>query len=147
MWEREDMVVRVKLRVKAGESTLETIALANSGYETETPQLLVPIEFARELGYWPPKSMIETEFDTAGGPLKVWIVPGGCEVQVVAEDAESPTVEVDLVISPLADEVLLSDKLIGKLQISLEDVGEGLWRFRWESKEKLRRTLPPRYWK
>lgn len=141
------MVVRVRLKVKAGEEILETIALANSGYEAETPQILVPIEFARELGYWPPRSEIETEFETAGGPLKVWIVPGGCNVQVITEDAESPIVEADLVISPLADEVLLSDKLIGKLQISLEDVGEGLWRFRWEPKERLRKTLPPEYWK
>ncbi|MEM0481923.1 MAG: hypothetical protein QXM16_03420 [Nitrososphaerota archaeon] len=139
--------MRVKLRVKAGEKTLETIALANSGYEAETPQLLVPIGFARELGYWPPTPGAETEFETAGGPLKVWVVPGGCNVQATAEDAESPLVEADLVISPLADEILLSDKLIGKLQLSLEDVGEGLWRFRWEPKEKLRKTLPPKYWK
>jgi len=56
-------------------------------------------------------------------------VPGGCQVRVVAEDAESPVVKADLVISPIADEVLLNDKLIGELRLSLEDVGKGLWRF------------------
>jgi len=47
----------------------------------------------------------------------------------------------------MADEALLCDKMISELQIALEDVGKGLWRFRWEPKEKLRRSEPPRYWK
>ncbi len=49
-------------------------------------------------------------------------------------------------MSPLANEVLLSDKLIGELEIALEDVASGLWRFRWESLSKLRRSYPPKYW-
>jgi len=55
-------------------------------------------------------------------------VPGGCRVQVVTEDVESLVVEADLVISPIADEVLLNDKLIGELRLSLEDIGKGLLR-------------------
>ncbi|RLG85491.1 MAG: hypothetical protein DRO15_07435 [Thermoprotei archaeon] len=62
-------------------------------------------------------------------------------------DVKIPEVEADIVISPLADEVLLSDKMISELQIALEDVGRGLWRFRWEPKDKLRRSEPPKYWK
>jgi len=64
------------------------------------------------------------------------------QVQVVAEDAESPIVEADLVISPIADEVLLNDKLIRELRLLLEDVRKGLWGFIWESKEKHRKGLP-----
>lgn len=130
------------------EIVIETSALANSGYEAETPQLLVPVKLAELLKLWPPKEGIEeSEFETAGGPLRVWIAPGACRVSVVTPDAKSPEVEADIVISPLADTVLLSDKMISELQIALEDVGKGLWRFRWEPKEKLRRSEPPKYWK
>ncbi|RLE57232.1 MAG: hypothetical protein DRJ40_02655 [Thermoprotei archaeon] len=85
-------------------------------------------------------------YETAGAPLRVWIAPRACRVRVIAEDTESPDVIADAVISPIADEVL-SDKLISKLQIALEDVEEGLWRFRWEPRDKLRRSEPPKLWK
>jgi len=40
----------------------------------------------------------------------------------------------------MADEPLISDKLAGALEIALEDIAEGLWRFRWEPKEKTRKS-------
>ena len=67
-------------------------------------------------------------------------------MRVVEEDVESPDVTVDIVISPLADEILLSDALISELGIALEDVKKGLWRFRWEPTDRLRRSKPPKYW-
>ena len=39
---------------------------------------MVPAKFMEELGYQLPKHAVEAEFDTARGPLKVWVVPGGC---------------------------------------------------------------------
>jgi hypothetical protein len=36
-------------------------------------------------------------------------------------------------VSPLVDEPLISDILDGRLEIAVEDLSEGLWRFRWES--------------
>ena len=138
----------MRLRITKNSKIVETSALANSGYEAETPQLLVPIKLAQLLELWPPgRGVEESEYETAGGPLRVWTAPRACKVKVVAEDAESPDVEADIIISPMADEALLCDKMISELQIALEDVGKGLWRFRWEPKEKLRRSEPPRYWK
>ncbi len=142
------MVVRVRLRIVRDDKVIETSALANSGYEAETPQLLVPIKLAEKLSLWPPSGEVkESEFETAGGPLKVWVVPRACRVKVISEDIEGPEVVGDIVISPLADEVLICDKMISELQIALEDVGRGLWRFRWEPKDRLRRSEPPIYWK
>ena len=46
-----------------------------------------------------------------------------------------------MVISPLADEPLISDRLAGALEIAVEDFAEGLWRFRWEPLSKLRRSF------
>jgi hypothetical protein len=48
---------------------------------------------------------------------------------------------VDLVISPLADEPLISDMLAGSLEIAVEDFAKGFWRFRWEPKEKIRESV------
>ncbi|MCC6013493.1 MAG: hypothetical protein LM593_03895 [Candidatus Verstraetearchaeota archaeon] len=137
--------MRIKLSKNSKE--IETNALANSGYESETPQILVPIKLAEELGFWPPTiNLEESVFESAGGPLRVWIASKSIKVKVVA-DIETTWVEADLVISPLADEVLLSDKMISELKIALEDPGRGYWRFTWEPKEKIRKSEPPKYWK
>jgi len=142
------LVVRVKVRIICGSKSIDVSALANSGYESETPQILIPIPVAQTLGLWPPtQSFEETVFETAGGPLRVWIAPRICKSVVVAEDTISSEVDIDIVISPLADEVLLSDKTISEFQLVLEDVGKGLWRFRWEPTTKLRKSEPPKYWK
>lgn len=139
------MVVRV--RIESASAAVETAALANSGYEAETPQVMVPVQLARALGLWPPgEGFEETEYETAGGPLRVWVASGALRVRVAAE-GEAPQVVADAVVSPLADEVLLSDKAISELGIALEDVGRGLWRFRWEPKDALRRSEPPKYWR
>ncbi len=79
--------------------------------------------------------------------MRVWIILRKCRVQVLADDTKSPEVIVDLVISSIGDEVLISDKLISELGIALEDVGKGLWRFRWEPKDRVRKSEPPQYWR
>ena len=48
------MAVRVRLRVEVGGRVREVVALVNSGYEADTPQLMIPARLARELGLWPP---------------------------------------------------------------------------------------------
>ena len=74
----------------------------------------------------PPPESTETFFDTVDGPLKVWVLQRAARVSVVAEDVQPKEVEVDLVISTMADEPLISDKLAGALEIALEDIAEGL---------------------
>jgi len=84
------MAVRVRLRGEAGGRVREVVALVNSGHEADTPQLMVPIGLARGLGLWPPPPDAREElFDTAGGPVRVWVVRGAAAVRAVAEDAES----------------------------------------------------------
>jgi len=36
--------------------------------------------------------------------------------------------------------------MISELNIALEDMGEGYWRFTWEPKENARRSESSRYW-
>ncbi|ADY02133.1 hypothetical protein VMUT_1932 [Vulcanisaeta moutnovskia 768-28] len=59
-------------------------------------------------------------------------------VKVVAGDAESREFLVDVLVSPLADEPLISDLLADELEIAVESFGKGLWRFRSDPPGKLR---------
>jgi len=62
-------------------------------------------------------------------------------VNVIAEETCGREATSDIVISPLADEPLINDKLADKLEIAVKSFGKGLWRFAWEPKEKTRRSL------
>ena len=44
------MAVRVKLRISLGDKIVSASALVNSGYEADTPQLMIPIALAKHLG-------------------------------------------------------------------------------------------------
>ncbi|MCC6043555.1 MAG: hypothetical protein LM553_01580 [Desulfurococcaceae archaeon] len=132
------MAVRLKLRVRVGDKVVEVVALLNSGFEAPTPQLLIPIDTARALGLWPPEDAREVILETAGGPLRAWFYPRKALVKVITEDAESREVLRDIIVSPIADEPLISDMLAEELEIAVESFGRGLWRFRWEG--KLRRS-------
>ena len=125
------MAIRVRLRVEREDRVLEEVALVNSGYETDTTQLMIPIDLARILGSWPPPmDAREVVFETAGGPVRVWVVESAALVKAIASDAESRGVNVDLVLSTHIDEPLISDILADKLGV-VKDF-EGLWRFKWE---------------
>lgn len=138
------MAVRVRLLVQCGDRELEAIALVNSGFETETPQLLLPAQAARMLGLWPPIQALEETYDTAGGPTRVWIYPKRSFVRLLGTSA-SKKVETDIVVSPIEDEALISDKLAGELEIAVEDFGRGIWRLRGEV--ETHETEKPQLWR
>ena len=134
------MVVRLKLKISVGSRNVEAVALLNSGYEAPSPHLLIPVSVAKRLGLWPPEGALEVEFDTAGGILKAWLYSKTGKVKILTDGEESKEVEIDIVVSPLADEPLISDALAEELEIAVESFGRGLWRFRWEPKEKVRES-------
>jgi hypothetical protein len=46
--------VRLRLRVRGREGFVDASALVNTGFETEAPQLLLPLRLGSVLGLWPP---------------------------------------------------------------------------------------------
>ncbi|MEM1909644.1 MAG: hypothetical protein QXT79_09755 [Thermofilaceae archaeon] len=51
------LVVRVRVRLKAlkgrrGE-VVESVAVANAGYESESTEVVIPVRVAERLGLWP----------------------------------------------------------------------------------------------
>ena len=140
------LAVRVKLKIRCLKTGKEvyTSALVNSGFEAETPQLLIPRRLAMELGLWPPpEEAYLIEVGTAGGPVRNYFVPGATEVYVVTSDRVVGPAKCDVMISHLEYEVLISDVLGSELGIVILDL-RGKWRFRDE--DKVRETEPPQYW-
>lgn len=147
------MVVRVRVRLdplkgKCTGSTYEVTCVANAGYETHGPELVMPARFAEMVGLMPglPEGARSKIYRTTAGPIRVHFVEGCVEVTVLAENRVSEAVRCGVAISELEDEVLLSDKLISALGLVIEDAGEGLWRFRSEPTDRLRESPPPELW-
>jgi hypothetical protein len=135
--------VRLRLRSRFGGGA-ETVALVNSGYEADSPQLLVPRPLAARLGIWPPPPEAElVEVGTAGGPVRNYLVRRALEVWLVAGDRTVGPVEADAMISSIEQEALISDQLGGALGIVILDL-RGKWRL--SDEDRVRHTEPPQYW-
>lgn len=140
------MAVRLKIKIILGRETVETVALANAGYESEGAEILIPTGLARRLKVWPemPAGTKSEEFLTAGGPCRMYVLKKLAKVSALLREGKK--VSSTIVISEIKDEVLLSDKLIGLLEIVLVNVGTGEWRFRDESGKTMRQSEKPMYW-
>jgi predicted aspartyl protease len=123
--------VRVKVRVKYGGRSVDLIALVSTGYETDVPEILIPVDIAEKLGLWPklPDNTLVETYRTASGLMKVYRV-GGANASLLIDDVEVRSTETYVVISEHTDETLISDQLTSKLDIAIEDPAKGLWRLR-----------------
>jgi hypothetical protein len=143
------MAVRVKLRLKprGSDRTVETSALVNSGFEAETPQLLIPTNLAKQIQlYPPPPTSTIVEVGTAAGPARLLLIREALDSWVVAGDREVGPKPVDVMISPMEEEVLISDKLAEEFNIVLLAIGSGKWRFADDPSDKTRYSEKPQYW-
>lgn len=140
------MAIRLRLRLKRMNRSIDVVALVNSGYETLEPEILLPSLIAKELNLLPsiPPGSVIKEYVLADGSItKLIRIPKALRVSVIEEDRLVGNVEVNAVISDKADEVLISDKLAGKLGIVALDFAEGLWCFKDELGRKIRRSYKP----
>jgi len=143
------VAVRVRLKIESvDQRVLEATALVNTGFETERPELLLPIKAAEKLDLWPnlPSDARVEIYDTAGGPMRVYVMPQKAKTAVLTEDRESREVLSDIVLSHTEVEILIGDKLAGKMQIVIEDPGEGIWRFRDERPDRKRESQTVERW-
>jgi hypothetical protein len=145
------VVVRIRLRIKAlkGEvgKIVETVALVNAGFESDEPEIIVPMELAKELGLWPrlPEGTRTEIYEVAGGgKVRTYRIGEGLETQVIAGGVSSDPVKTAATLMEGEREVVLSDKAISAHRIILEEVGAGIWRFRGETES--RRSEEPEFW-
>lgn len=136
------MVVRVKIIVEAkGGGRIESSAVLNSGYESDTLEIALPIKASRKLKL-PKKGKFE-RYGTAGPTIRVKKIPDAVKIYLKVEDREVGPIPADVVVLR-TEEILIGDKLIDELGIVLDKVGEGMWRFRDEP--KIRRSAPLQRW-
>ena len=134
----------MRVEVKYGGRSVETAALANSGYEAEVPELHLPLALARRLGI-PLHALSRRELQGCWG-FDSHLRAGGMPVRVVAEDRSSEWVKARAVTVPGEHEVLLSDKLLDALGIEIARAGLGYWRFGGEGLVHLRRSVEAQFW-
>lgn len=129
------MGVRVRIRIEFRDRSLVTIALVNTGFEGDVPEVLVPPHIASELGVWPrlPDGTIVETYRSASGLMKVYRIKGAM-VSLISKEKIYEPIETYLVVSEYTDIVLINDQLISKMNIIIEDPAKGLWRIRGEKK-------------
>ncbi len=140
------MAVRVRIRLRSGSSEADVVALVNTGFETEGPQLLVPVALARRLGLWPPPpDSYLVELGTAGGPVRNYLVPRALEVSLLAGDRVRGPVVCDAILSHVEEEVAMNDKLTEELGIVIVRAGSGVWRLEDDPATAARHSERPQY--
>jgi len=140
--------VRLGIRTRSEPSKeIRVVALVNSGFETDTPQLVIPMKLAVKLGLHNRLAEARIEsYGTSAGPVRMYVLPQVLEVWVDEPDIQSDVIVTDAVISDLEVEVLISDYLAGELEIVAEDFRRGIWRLRADSSNKLRESYQAQRW-
>jgi hypothetical protein len=139
--------VRLRLRSRASQQAIEVSALVNSGFEAESPQVLIPTSLARRLSLYPPPATSSiVEVGTPGGPTRVFLVRDALDVWVVTDDREVGPRQADVMLSPMEEEALISDKLAEELGLVLLAIGSGKWRFADDPLDRVRYSEKPQYW-
>jgi hypothetical protein len=137
------VAIRLRIRLVREGKSVDVVALINSGYETREPEVLLPVAIATQLSIYPrlPEGATVKEYRLADGSVtKLIRISRAVQIYVVEEDRVVGPVEASVVVAEKAEEVLISDKLAGKLGIVALDFGEGLWCFRDEIGRVTRRS-------
>ena len=139
------MAVRIQVRLVSSKGS-EAIfaAIANAGFESDEPEIILPERLAEHLNFYPrlPEGTEVEEYRSLGGRFRAYRIPGLAEVSALTGDKISGPVRVTVTIVPGENEALLSDRLIDALEIELIKPGEGLWKFRGEV--EVRKSEPPK---
>jgi hypothetical protein len=101
------VVCRVKARLKVKDRVFEGRALLNSGFEADTPDIIVPVHIARDLKLWPPSTEAVVTLETGGGEVTLPYYTSHATLELMLPDKRSKIVNVNIIVSPYVDEVIL----------------------------------------
>lgn len=128
---------------------LRGAGLANTGYIAPAPELGLPLKLGRELGIWPglrSEALVLRGYGLGGIKLKILSVPSSIRVRALVQDRVTEHLICNATLISGENRLLMSDQLLGGLGIDLYDPARGLWRFRDDPPDKLRRSAQPQYW-
>ena len=141
------MGIRVKVKIMVNERAVETSALVSSGFESDRPDVCIPLNLARVLNLWPPPGEVESEeATTAGGDVTLYLLNVQARVQLIASGEVKSDIPCTLVVNPYVDEVLLSDYVIDELGIVAISFRRGEWRHASDPSSVVRQSEEPEYW-
>lgn len=130
------MAVRVRVGVESDKGSVETSALVNSGFESETPLILLPLKLAERLGFSIAGLAEESYIGAGGTAVIVYPLPEKLRISVITDDREVGPVETDASVSMGEREVILGDAVSSELKISINDLKKGIWRFSDEDRSR-----------
>ena len=136
------MGVRIPVELKKGDRVVRTVALVNSGYETDEAEIHIPLALARKLGF-ALESIKSERYRVVGSEVTTYVL-GTITVRVLTEDRSTGWVNARAVSVPGEYEVILSDALTEELGVVIVKPRSGLWRF--VDEEKVRESEEPVYW-
>ena len=122
------MAVRLRVRIEraaAGKApAVDTVAVANSGFEAGAQKSFFPSALPERLGLWPPPRGARAErFDSPAATFSMVTVARAVRVGLAGERRGG--VVCDAVISERETEVVLNDCLVEALRVDLVAVGRG----------------------
>ncbi len=136
------MGVRVHVEIKYDGRIIETSALVNSGYESDEPELHIPLALARILGF-KLENLKGERYKVVGSEVTTYVL-GEVWVRVKAKDKVTEWIKAKAVSVPGEYEVILSDALTEQLGIEIIKPRTGLWRLSGEL--KVRESVKAKYW-
>ena len=132
------MAVRVPIEITFGSQKVNVSAIANSGYETNEPEIIIPLSFGKEKFGISENKGKEVEYRAAGRQEVKFIRFENAGICVVTDDSISSVVNAVLNTSENEVEVILNDMLVEMLGVDLVKVAQGKWRFLTDPPKKLR---------
>lgn len=128
------MAVRIRVEIEGRSKSVETSALANTGFEFDFPITLLPLRIAEKLGF--DLTELREERWLGGGGIEITVYPlrERVRVWVACEDRKEGPSESLAAVSIGEREVVLNDFILSQLKIAIEDPAKGVWRFRDENK-------------
>jgi len=131
---------RVKVRLRVGGRVFEGVAILNSGFETDGPDVAIPVHAARELGLWPPTTRALAALETGGGDVLLPYYESCGTLELVLPDREPKVVRVNVIVNPHIDEIAISDYVASELGVILIDFKKGLWKLADDPPQTLRHS-------
>jgi hypothetical protein len=138
------MAVRVRVRLRSDSREVATSVLVNTGFETDTPDVALPLTLAKALGLWPPRGGELISLETGGGDAEAYFIENALELMLDLGDRLLEPVRVNAIVNPNISEVLLSDYVASILNIVILDAKRGLWRL--GSEDRVRTSVEPSHW-
>lgn len=91
----------------------------------------------------PRETKIE-EYISGGRDTVMYSIQNAVKIKVLVDDRETKEIDSSVLISPIADCVLINDRAIEMLDIVVVKPASGIWKFYDE--EKLRKSAEPQFW-